>query len=216
MGGNRANGHAHPEPGSFCAAQMCGAADTLREQGYMVEISDLYAMNWGAALDRADFMHPLEGQFKPQAEQVRAAKEGSFAPDVAAELEKLQAADLLVFSSLLWWFSLAALLKGWVDRVFTMGTVYGGGVGTYDTGLFRGRRALLTTGGVVEHYGPNARDGEMNVNLFHIQNGMLRFTVLAPVISYSLVRLTREDRAAQLGRVRGAFETLDEREVASG
>lgn len=210
--------HAHPEPASFCAAQMREAADTLHEQGYTVEISDLYAMNWEAALNRADFTHPLGGYFKPQAEQLRAARESTFAPDVAAELERLKAADLLVFSFPLWWFSLPALLKGWVDRVFAMGAAYGGSLGTYEAGVFRGNRALLllTTGGVPEHYGPSARDGEMQVNLFHIQHGMLSFvgyTVLAPVISFSPVRITLEERAARLEQVRGAFGHLDGREV---
>ena len=208
--------HAHPEPASFCTAQMHEAARTLEKQGYEVEISDLYRVGWQAALDRHDFTHPLEGHFKPQAEQLSAAQHGTFAPDIAAELARLEAADLLVFSFPLWWFSLPALLKGWVDRVFAMGAVYGAGVGTYDRGRFVGRRALLlfTTGGPEAAYGPQANNGELSTVLFHIHNGMLRFagyTVLAPVVGYSPVRLGDDERASQLARVRAAFETLDGR-----
>ena len=208
--------HAHPEAASFCTAQMREAASTLQAQGYKVQISDLYAQGWNAGLDRSDFTHALDGHFKPQAEQVRAAQDHTFAPDVAAELDKLLAADLLVFSFPLWWFSLPALLKGWVDRVFAMGAVYGAGVGTYDAGRFLGRRALLlfTTGGPESAYGPQANNGELETVLFHIHNGMLRFagyTVLAPLVGHSPVRVSDDERAAQLGQVREAFRNLDDR-----
>jgi hypothetical protein len=48
----------------------------------------------------------------------------------------------------LWWFGLPAALKGWAERVFAMGRTYGGGH-IDETGVFRGKRALLslTTGG---------------------------------------------------------------------
>ena len=213
--------HAHPEAASFCAAQMQEAARTLEKQGYTVEISDLYRVGWQSSLDRHDFTHDVGEYFKPQAEQLAAAQHGTFAPDIAAELAELEAADLLVFSFPLWWFSLPAVLKGWVDRVFAMGAVYGAGVGIYDRGRFVGRRALLlfTTGGPEAAYGPQANNGDLDKVLFHIHNGMLRFagyTVLAPVIGYSPVRVGDDERAAQLGRVREAFETLDERATVFG
>lgn len=49
----------------------------------------------------------------------------------------------------LWWFSMPAVLKGWVDRVFAMGGVFGGDHGLFDEAALTGRRAvlLLTTGG---------------------------------------------------------------------
>ncbi|WP_189070352.1 NAD(P)H-dependent oxidoreductase [Deinococcus radiotolerans] len=210
--------HAHPEPDSFCSAQMREAARALQAQGYTVEISDLYAMNWNPALGPDDFKHELTGHFKPQAEQIRAVQQGTFAPDVATEIEKVLRADLLVFSFPMWWFSLPALLKGWVDRVFAMGVAYGGRVGRFETGGFRGRRALLlfTTGSTEDMFGPGARDGEMDVILFHIQHGMFHFvgyTVLAPIVSFSPVRHTPEERGAQLRQVHEAFSTLNGRPV---
>ena len=213
--------HAHPEPQSFCTAQMREAAAALQAQGYEVTISDLYRMGWNAALDRHDFTHESGEPFKPQAEQLAAAQHATFAPDVAAELDKLLAADLLIFSFPLWWFSLPALLKGWVDRVFAMGAVYGAGVGTYVQGKFLGRRAMLlfTTGGPEAAYGPQANNGELDKVLFHIHNGMLRFagyTVLEPVIGYSPARIGDDERSAQLGRARVAFTALDGRAQVFG
>ena len=203
--------HAHPEAAPFCAAQMRGAARTLEAQGYEVEISDLYAQGWNAGLGRGDFTYAQGGHFKPQAEQVRAAQNHTFAADVAAELNKLLAADLLIFSFPLW-FSLPTLLKDWMDQVFVMGAVYGSGVGTYDNGKFLGRWALLcTTGGPKSAYGPQANNGELNMAMLHIYNGILRFagyTVLALVVG--------DDERTQLGRVREAFTGLDTRAKVVG
>lgn len=212
--------HAHPEPESFCSAQMREAVLALEAQGYTVEISDLYRMGWNPELGRDDFEHELVGHFKPQVEQVKAVNHVTFAPDVAAEIEKVQRADLLVFSFPMWWFSLPALLKGWVDRVFAMGVAYGGSVGRFETGGFQGRRAMLlfTTGSTEDMFGPGARDGEMDVILFHIQHGMFYFVgynVLAPVMSFSPVRKTPEEREQQLRQVREAFSNLDARPALS-
>ena len=45
------------------------------------------------------------------------------------------------------------MLKGWVDRVFAMRRIYGGGR-YYDRGILAGRRVMcsLTTGGAVPAY----------------------------------------------------------------
>lgn len=210
--------HAHPEPDSFCSAQMREAVAALLAQGYTAEVSDLYAMNWRADLNREDFTHTPPSYFKPQADQLRAATDQTFAADVDSEIAKLQRADLLVFSFPLWWFSLPALLKGWVDRVFAMGVAYGGTVGRFDTGGFVGRKAMLlfTTGSTEEMFGTRARDGELDVILFHIQHGMFYFVgyqVFAPVVSFSPVRHSDALRAAQLADVREAFSNLETRSV---
>jgi len=44
---------------------------------------------------------------------------------------------------------LPAILKGWVDRVFAMGLVYGDGRGVYENGTFEEKTAFITmtTGG---------------------------------------------------------------------
>lgn len=58
-----------------------------------------------------------------------------------AELDKLLACDLLVLSFPVFWFSVPAILKGWIDRVLVSGSVYGG-MRFYDRGGFKGKRAV--------------------------------------------------------------------------
>ena len=63
-------------------------------------------------------------------------------------MDKLFWCDALILQFPLWWFSLPAMLKGWVDRVFASGgRIYGGGK-WYDRGVFAGKRwrtALVAT-----------------------------------------------------------------------
>ncbi|PWI44976.1 NAD(P)H-dependent oxidoreductase [Streptomyces sp. ICBB 8177] len=197
--------HAHPEPQSFSTAQMATAAQTLREAGYRVDILDLYAEEWAPILDRHEF-GPTEGHFKPQAEQMRAVKDGTLDAAVRDHLDRLLAADLLILSFPLWWFSLPAILKGWIDRVFVMGGVFGGDHGLFADAALAGKRAmlLLTTGGASESFQSGGTLGPMSDFLFHIHRGMLEFVgfqVLDPVVTYAPARMTVEARAAALAAV---------------
>ncbi|MEU1319163.1 NAD(P)H-dependent oxidoreductase [Streptomyces tibetensis] len=200
--------HAHPEPRSFSSAQMAAAAESLREAGYRVDVLDLYAEGWAPVLAREEFA-PVDGPFKPQAAQLRAVEEGTLDTAVRGHLDRLLAADLLVLSFPLWWFSLPAVLKGWVDRVFVMGGVFGGAHGLFGAAALAGKRAMLlvTTGGSGEAFRPGGAFGPMDDFLFHIHRGMLEFVgyqVLDPVITYGPARLTEQERAAALDAVRGS------------
>ncbi|PRX97178.1 NAD(P)H-dependent oxidoreductase [Allonocardiopsis opalescens] len=200
--------HAHLEPHSFSAAQMAAAAQALRDAGYRVDVLDLYTEGWAPVLDRDEF-GPLDGPFKPQAEQLRAAGDGTLDAAVRAHLDRLLAADLLVLSFPMWWFSLPAILKGWVDRVFVMGGVFGGDHGLFDEAALAGRRAMLlvTTGGSSESFRPGGAFGPMAEFLFHIHRGMLEFVgyqVLDPVVTYGPARMTAPERASALDAVRRA------------
>jgi NAD(P)H dehydrogenase (quinone) len=198
--------HAHPEPQSFSTAQMAAAARSLGEAGYRVDVLDLYADGWAPVLAREEFA-PVEGPFKPQAEQLRAVREETLDAAVRAHLDRLLAADLLVLSFPMWWFSLPAVLKGWVDRVFVMGGVFGGDHGLFGDATLAGKRAMLlfTTGGSGESFRPGGAFGPMDDFLFHIHRGMLEFVgyqVLEPVITYGPARMTDQERAAALDAVR--------------
>ncbi|MFI1628148.1 NAD(P)H-dependent oxidoreductase [Streptomyces noursei] len=198
--------HAHPEPRSFSTAQMATAAQALRDAGYRVDVLDLYSEAWAPTLAREEFA-PVEGHFKPQAEQRRAVKDGTLDAAVRDHLDRLLAADLLVLSFPLWWFSLPAILKGWVDRVFVMGAVFGGDHGLFGDAALAGKRAMLlfTTGGSSESFQRGGTLGSMDDFLFHIHRGMLEFVgyqVLDPVVTYGPAHLTDQERATALDTVR--------------
>jgi len=220
--------HAHHEAKSFNGALTNVAERVLAAIGHEVRISDLYAMKFDPVSDRRNFMSVKNpGYLKQQTEEMYASEVNGFAPDIRAEIEKVEECDLMIWQFPLWWFSMPAILKGWVDRVFVMGRVYGAGR-AYEKGVFRGKRAMLsiTTGGAGEAFAErdDAVRGFHEGHGFHgniygilrpIQRGILRFTgfdVLRPNIVYGPARLTDEQRQQHLDtyakRLRGIAEEL--------
>lgn len=191
--------HAHPEPKSFNAALTQAAAQSLRGAGHEVRVSDLYAARFDPVSDRRNFTTTKDASYyKQQVEEAHAAEVGGFAPDVRAELDALAWCDTLIFQFPLWWFGLPAVLKGWVDRVFAAGVVYGGGR-WYDKGTQVGKRAMcsLTTGGPASMYASDGLNGDMNQLLYPINHGVFAFTgfaALEPHVVWSPARMNDEQR----------------------
>ena len=194
---------AHPEPQSFNGAMLRTAVATLEAAGHAVQVSDLYARQFAPASDRHNFTTVHDAAyFKQQLEELHATEYQGFAPAIETELQKLAWCDVMIWQFPLWWFSVPAVLKGWVDRVFAMGRAYGSGR-LYENGPFRGKRALLslTTGGGPGDYQAGGLQGDLAGILRPIHRGMLQFTgftVLAPQVVYGPVRQSEADRAATL------------------
>jgi putative NADPH-quinone reductase len=194
---------AHPEPQSFNGAMLRTAIATLEAAGHAVQVSDLYAQPFEPVSDRRNFTTVHDAAFyKQQLEELHATDHNGFAADIETELQKLAWCDIMIWQFPLWWFSVPAVLKGWVDRVFAMGRAYGNGQ-VYETGLFRGKRALLslTTGGGAETYEPSGFNGDLAAILRPIHRGMLEFTgftVLPPQVVYSPARQAATELEAAL------------------
>ena len=193
----------HPEPQSFNAAMFHKACATLKAAGHEVKTSNLHEMNFDPVSSRKNFTTVKDINYlKLQLEETNATELSGFAEDVENEIRKIEWCDLMILQFPLWWFGLPAVLKGWVDRVFAMGRVYGYGH-IYETGVFRGKQALLslTTGGPEEAYLKGAFNGDINGILRPIHRGILQFVgfdVLKPHIVYGPVHMTEEQRALAL------------------
>jgi len=197
--------YAHPEPKSLNASLKNLAVETLESAGHDVLVSDLYAMNWKAAVDAADFGPAASSPLQVPRDSGRAFDTGTLTPDVRAEQEKLLWADTIIFQFPLWWYSMPAILKGWVDRVFTYHFAYGVGEHSatkygerFGEGTLAGRKALLsvTVGGPESHYAPRGINGPIDDLLFPIQHGILYFPgleVLPPFVLYGTDRMTDEE-----------------------
>ena len=203
--------YAHPEPRSFNGALKDLAVDVLTGAGHNVQVSDLYAMNFPAAGGPADFTERVNpALFGYQAEQAA----GHFTPELQAEIDKLAWCDLLIFQFPLWWFSLPAILKGWVDRVFAFGFAYDRAK-AYETGTFQNKIAMLsfTTGSPAPTYSKDGRHGSIDELILHIQRGMLYFLgmkVLPPFIAYSAPRASDDERRAYLDAYRARLLSIAE------
>lgn len=198
--------HAHPESQSFCAALKDQAIEFFQANGDEVKVSDLYAMAFDPVGGKHDFLELNDDRFfKYQMEQVNAYQNDFFEATIRAEMEKLEWCDVLIFNFPLWWFGLPAILKGWVDRVFAMGFVYGAGKGVYENGSMSNKTAFITmtTGGPEQAYGDTGKNGDLETILFPIQHGMFYFagmTVLPPFVSFSPARAEEKVRTKELER----------------
>ncbi|HKT19824.1 MAG TPA: NAD(P)H-dependent oxidoreductase [Stellaceae bacterium] len=116
---------AHPNPSSFTHALANAYARELSVMGHDCDLRDLYAIDFDPVL------HPSELVGPPRA-------------DVQAEQARLKAARATAFFYPLWWASMPAILKGYIDRVFAQGVAYDFRGGAMH-GLLSGRTNLLVT-----------------------------------------------------------------------
>lgn len=212
---------AHPEHRSLNAALRDVAVAELKARGHEVRISDLYAQGWKSEIDRADFPQLVDdARLSVAAASGEAFKAHVLTDDVKNEQEKLLWADAVILQFPLWWFTMPAILKGWVDRVYSHGFTYGVGEHSdkrwgdrYGEGVFAGKRAMLvvTSGGWEEHYSERGINGPIDDLLFPINHGVLfypGFDVLPSFVAHRVNRLDEAGFAAVAERLRERMRTL--------
>ena len=121
--------YTHPNPGSFNHAIMETVTEELRHHGRGVKIRDLYQMEFNSVLKSEDFAN---------------MQRGSVAQDLKEEQELIRSAEVMIFIYPLWWAGMPAMLKGYIDRVFTEGFAYrisDKGI----SGLLAGKKIFLFT-----------------------------------------------------------------------
>ncbi|MDQ0465969.1 NAD(P)H dehydrogenase (quinone) [Caulobacter ginsengisoli] len=128
---------AHPRRASFCGAVARTCAKTLKSMGHSVVTRDLYAIGFDPCL-RAEELPTTRGH-APRA-------------DVVAERAKLARCDSFIFIYPFWFNAPPAILKGYVDRVFSLGFGYRPALGG-TAGLLIGRSLMsVSTSGAPEDW----------------------------------------------------------------
>jgi NAD(P)H dehydrogenase (quinone) len=111
--------HAHPEPKSFTSALCRTAEEVLVGAGHGVEVTDLYRQQFNPVASAEDFYAPQNVEYLVYAlEQGHGIETGTLSSDILREMGKVQRCDLLLLTFPVFWFSVPAILKGWMDRVF--------------------------------------------------------------------------------------------------
>ena len=206
--------HAHPEPGSFTAAMRDAAVEVLGGEGHAVQVSDLYAKGFDPVAKAADFTQRQNPDYLVYAlEQRHGWETGTIADNIRAELELVLWADLLILSFPLFWFSLPAMLKGWIDRVLLSGPTYGG-KRFYDRGGLSGKKGLLafTLGARPHMFGPRAIHGPLDDMLRPLLRGTLYYVgmdVLPPFAAYHVPYISHAARQGVLDSYRDYLRSLD-------
>ncbi|XP_074126606.1 ribosyldihydronicotinamide dehydrogenase [quinone]-like isoform X1 [Sminthopsis crassicaudata] len=183
--------YAHQEPKSMNGSLKDAAVTELSIQGCQVTVSDLYAMNFEPRATKKDFAGPLNNSdfFNYGVEAHSAYKKGFLSSDVIEEQKKVQEADLIIFQFPLYWFSVPAIMKGWMDRVLCQGFAFEFPE-CFDRGFLQNKLALIsfTTGGDAELYSKTGLSGDIKYILWPLQHGVLHFCgfkVLAPQVSFA-------------------------------
>lgn len=196
--------YAHNEPTSFVSAMKNTVTEELSEKGHNVTLSDLYGQGFNPSAQKWDFVTTTGEHFNYMLEQKHAAKLSmAFSPDIVAEIQKIQAADLILFVAPLWWMSLPAILKGWFDRVLAMGVAWDSGK-LYENGLMRGKQAMLVlaAGHPTEYYQPDGAHRASIVQILHPINwgtlGFCGFNVHEPFVATNVLGLDQAGREKAL------------------
>lgn len=101
----------HPRPTSLTHAAAEALADGLREAGHQITLADLYREGFDPRL--------------PPPDEPDWNGEKTYSPETEREIDRLRRHDAVAMVFPLWWWSLPAMLKGWIDRVWNRGFAYG-------------------------------------------------------------------------------------------
>lgn len=124
---------AHPNADSFNRAILNSFISGLKSKNFSYDLVDLYAINFEPRLNSQD---------------LALFQQGKISPDIQVQQAKVVWADCLAFIFPVWWSAPPAILKGWIDRVFSLKFAYDF-TDRGPVGLLQGKKALLmtTTGG---------------------------------------------------------------------
>ncbi len=108
--------YSHPSKDSYTHEILEHLTSNLIDEGLDFEISDLYAMNFRSDMSVEEYQR--EGF---------ANLELKVPGDVLEEHKKIEESDCIIFVYPVWWSDCPAKLKGWFDRVYSVGYAYGYG-----------------------------------------------------------------------------------------
>lgn len=102
----------HPRRRSLTGAVADAFAEGAEAVGHDVEFADLYGEGFDPRLHEAD---------EPDWD----IDDKRYTEAVYAEMRRMDRNDAIVLVFPVWWWSMPAMLKGWIDRVWNLGFAYG-------------------------------------------------------------------------------------------
>lgn len=128
---------------------------------------------------------------------------GSLPDDVRSQQQRVDDADVLLIAFPVYWWSLPAVLKGWIDRVFTNGWAFGGA--ERSSGALSGKRIrIIATGGAGS--GAYEKHGYRAAITAQIEHGIFHFSGVSDVQTHFFLDVENGDKAARLRNLTAAYE----------
>ncbi len=120
---------AHPRPNSLTMSLARTYIAQLAALGHQHTLYDLYFMGFDPILTATEIENPQNPARSPVVIQAQ---------------QDIEAADVVTVIYPLWWLSMPAILKGFIDRVFARGFAYDSRQGTVQ-GLLTGKKCVIVT-----------------------------------------------------------------------
>jgi len=136
--------YAHPNPASLNHFFKQTVLESLEKSGQEVIVRDLNEINFNPALSLED---------------MRGQRMGQVADDVQTEQDFITWADRIIFIYPIWWTGMPAIMKGYIDRVFSYGFAY-----KYDQGVQKGLLSGKSTIIINSHGKSNAEYAESGLD----------------------------------------------------
>src|ERR1700750_3019483 len=110
--------YAHPNENSLNNHLLQTVIESLKKAHHDLQIRDLNKIGFNPVFSLED----MQGQFA-----------GKIADDVKTEQDYISWAEQITFIYPIWWTGMPAIIKGYIDRVFSYGFAY-----RYDQGVQKG------------------------------------------------------------------------------
>ncbi|MBT7780009.1 MAG: NAD(P)H-dependent oxidoreductase [Rhodospirillales bacterium] len=185
---------AHPNEGSFTHALMNEFISSAKSAGNTVDVADLYAEGFDPCFNMHDIA--LYGGT------------GEVSDKIANEHKRVMDTDAIALFFPIWWWSMPAMLKGWVDRVFTSGFAF-----TFEDGNTKGllthRKAAMFCPAASDH-GFYRRYGYHNALQRQNDAGVFGYCGIADVETHIFPNAEGSDetRASHLAHARQAGQSF--------
>ncbi len=153
--------YAHPNENSLNHHLLNTVIETLQYHNEEIIVRDLYDIGFNPVLSLND----IQGQ-----------RMGKLSDDVKTEQDHISWAEQITFIYPIWWTGLPAMMKGYIDRVFSYGFAY-----RYDQGiqkgLLKGKKTVIinTHGKSYEEYEKTGMDKALTLtsdNAIFIYSGL--------------------------------------------
>lgn len=171
--------YAHPNSLSFTYAVKQTIVKRIIERNESFAIIDLYGEDFNPVLSAQDFTY---------------LHQGSVSADVEHYQKMVTEAEHLIFIYPLWWFGQPAILKGWIDRVFSYGFAYQDDENGFTPLLTNKRASLFIPMGsskeILEQYDMQSFINSMIVGTLNL----VGITDVNYQPFYSVPKLTEEER----------------------
>jgi len=115
--------YAHPRKESFNHAILETVVHSLRQKGDEIVVRDLYVMKFQPVISSSEIL-------------------GGVDEDIEQEQEYMKWADVITLIYPIWWTGLPAIIKGYIERVFTYGFAYRY-VNGEQMGMLKGKKVVI-------------------------------------------------------------------------